>query len=267
MANDIPDEKAKGDAFTDKIKTRIWQEDPETHNPFICKHAYCHGYEHTELVTQCSYIENIYLLFKSELPNKKQLILFEQLLNVLINPGPRHSATRAAMNAGIGKTQTGHILPIALNTLSGEHLGSKAVEEAMKYLLKHIAEPPQQLVNELLLEGSGIVLPGFGQRFGDIDCYAEKMLSLLFGGRKDSNYYHWAMSMQQQLKAHGQGLLMSGVAAVAFSALDFSPREGAGLYQFAAAPGLLAHGLEMAGQPITAMPFIPDKNYRINYDK
>jgi citrate synthase len=29
------------------------------------------------------------------------------------------------------------------------------------------------------------------------------------------------------------------------------------------APGLVAHGLEMANKPITAMPFVKDENYVI----
>jgi hypothetical protein len=58
-----------------------------------------------------------------------------------------------------------------------------------------------------------------------------------------------------------QGLMLTGVAAAAFMELGFSPKQGAGLFQFAAAPGLLAHGLEMASQPITAMPFVPDSRY------
>lgn len=59
----------------------------------------------------------------------------------------------------------------------------------------------------------------------------------------------------------GCGWLAPGVAAAACIDLGFAPRAAGALYQIAALPGLLAHGLEMGRQGLQAMPFVPDQNY------
>jgi len=59
----------------------------------------------------------------------------------------------------------------------------------------------------------------------------------------------------------GCGWLAPGVAAAACIDLGFAQRAAGALYQIAALPGLLAHGLEMGRQGLQAMPFVPDQNY------
>jgi len=48
--------------------------------------------------------------------------------------------------------------------------------------------------------------------------------------------------------------------------LGFSHHAGAGLFQLLGAPGLWAHGVELANKPATAMPFVKDENYVIKYE-
>jgi citrate synthase len=59
------------------------------------------------------------------------------------------------------------------------------------------------------------------------------------------------------------GWLTTGVAAAVFCDLGFQPKIGGALFQLLGAPGLAAHGLELANKPITAMPYISDENYVI----
>jgi citrate synthase len=59
------------------------------------------------------------------------------------------------------------------------------------------------------------------------------------------------------------GWLAPGIAAAVFVDIGLHPRSGAGLYQLIHAPGLFAHGLELANKPLTAMPFIKDEDYTI----
>ena len=73
----------------------------------------------------------------------------------------------------------------------------------------------------------------------------------------------WGNTFACELRKHKMGWLTTGVAAAAFADLSFHPRFGAGLFQLLCAPGLLAHGLEMSTKPITAMPFLQDKDYII----
>ena len=59
------------------------------------------------------------------------------------------------------------------------------------------------------------------------------------------------------------GWLATGVVAAVLTDLGFPPRAAAGIYQIISAPGLLAHGVELANKPLTAMPFISDEDYII----
>jgi citrate synthase len=61
------------------------------------------------------------------------------------------------------------------------------------------------------------------------------------------------------------GWQMPGLAAAMFAELGFSPNVGAGLFQLASSPGLLAHGIEMSGKPITGMPFVSDSHYHYQW--
>lgn len=117
--------------FAAKTVTRIWDEQPEEQNPYLAKHCRCHGYDLLELMQKCTFSEVMFLLFRGELPSKEQARLLDALLVAFINPGPRHPATRAAMNAGVSKTKAPHILPIALSVLGGRYLGGEEVEAAM----------------------------------------------------------------------------------------------------------------------------------------
>lgn len=102
----------RNDVFVDKTKTRIWCEQSLQGNPYIAEQVFCHGYEMCDLLENSRYVDVLYLLIKGELPDKQSSRLLEKLMIGLINPGPRHPATRAAMNAGVGKTLPVHILPI-----------------------------------------------------------------------------------------------------------------------------------------------------------
>ncbi|BCR04379.1 hypothetical protein DESUT3_14480 [Desulfuromonas versatilis] len=187
----------------------------------------------------------------------------------LMNPGPRHPATRAAMNAGVGKTDTVHILPISLSILGGKHLGAGEIEDAMRFFRKMNKSKAEDVYNKILKErvppneGDWRPVPGFGSRFGDIDemprQFANYLKSLPGAGKSLS----WGSKLADTVKPLKIGWLTTGVAAAVFSDLGFHPRDCAGLFQLLSSPGLLAHGLEMAKKPITAMPFLSDEEYKI----
>ena len=71
----------------------------------------------------------------------------------------------------------------------------------------------------------------------------------------------WAQRFAARLNAVGSGWLPTGVAAAICVELGFPGRTAALLFQLAAAPGLVAHGLEMAGRGVEAMPFVPEDRY------
>ncbi len=265
---------SRNDAFSEKITTRIWEEMSSADNPYIAEGSRCHGYDVMELMKGCSYIDMFYLLFRGDLPSEHERQLLEQLMIGLINPGPRHPATRAAMNAGIGKTDPQHILPISLAIMGGEHLGAGEVEGAMRFMRKYRKHDPIQIANKMLDEkandrpesGDWHIVPGFGSRFGSVDLMPSKLASSLVELPGSDVILEWGNQFSLALERHNMGWLNVSVAAAVFADLGFHPRYGAGLFQLLSAPGLLAHGMEQANKSITAMPFISDEAYTIDYE-
>lgn len=269
MTNRHDTVRRRGEAFAQRPATRIWEELAAAENPYAAAGARCHGYDLLELMTKRSFVDVLYLLFQGELPSPEQARLLEQLMIALINPGPRHPATRAAMCAGVGKTDTGQILPIALTTLSGAHLGAAEIEASMRFLRSELKNDPASSARNLLArvrppaEGDWHLAPGFGCRFGGIDPLVTQQARMLAELPAAGKCLAWGNAFAQILREQGQGWLATGLAAATFADLGFQPRFGPGLFQLLTAPGLLAHGLEMANKPLTALPFIKDEDYII----
>lgn len=264
--------ESRNEPFSARAATRIWAEQPSLDNPYIAASALCHGYDLFALMEKRSFVDVFYLLFRGELPSAAEAQLLQTLMIALINPGPRHPATRAAMNVGVGKTNPLHILPIASAVLGGEYQGGGEVENAMRFLRKHQKTKPvdwqhlatdQDAADETADESSTSTTPGFGKRHGGIDLMAagiaERLVTLEAAGKA----LKWGNEFAKTLAPHGSGWLMTGVAAAVFADLGFQPKAGGALFQLLGAPGLVAHGLEVANKPITAMPYVSDANYSI----
>lgn len=262
-------ETRRNSAFVARTATKIWQEEATPENPYLASRVRCHGYELTALMQKRSFIEVFYLLFRGELPGSDEARLLEQLMIGLINPGPRHPATRAAMNAGVGSSDPEHLLPIALTIYGGSHLGAAEVEPAMAFLRKQRNNDPVQLAHRLFEggsppdEGDWHIVPGFGSRFGGVDPVAKGVADHLASLPGSHDTLRWGCRFADALNGYSLGWLAPAIAAAVFTDLGFSPRAGAGLFQLLGGPGLLAHGVELAGKPITAMPFLRDEDYII----
>lgn len=259
------------ESFAQRTATRIWYEEPSRHNPYLAMNALCHGYDLYELMEKRSFVDVFYLLFAGELPTQSQSQLLQTLMIALMNPGPRHPATRAAMNAGVGKTNPLHILPIASSLLGGESMGGAEVEASMIFLNKYLGSDPSVVSKSAMLQAVdknndelvASITPGFGKRYGGIDPMAVDIANHLLTFEGAGRALKWSEKLVSSLLPHGIGWLMTGVAAAVFIDLGFSPRTGGCLFQLLGSPGLLAHGLEMASKPINAMPFVSDENYVI----
>jgi citrate synthase len=267
--SDIYKTTLRKEHFRDKVSTRIWYEEPSPDNPYIAKRSLCHGYDLLDLMRSCTFIEVLYLLFRGELPSNNQAVLLETLMIALINPGPRHPATRAAMSSAVSKTHPSHILPLALSCLSGDYLGAAEVEKSMRFIKRSVQRDPATLAHFLLgqypkpAEGDWHVGPGFGSRFGGVDRLAQAIASSLCALSGAGQALHWGCAFAHSFFNQDAGWLTPGIAAAAFLDLGFHPRSGPGLFQVLSSPGLLAHGLEFANQPITAMPFVDNQHYII----
>lgn len=255
--------KSRNEPFAEKTATKICCEIPSVDNPYIAQSVLLQGYDVFELMAKRSYVDVLFLLFRGELPDAMQAQLLQHLMIGLINPGPRHAATRAAMNTGIGKTDPLHILPIASAVYAGEYSGAKEVEQAMQFFSQHQGGAPEKIIDEFAT-ASTINIPGFGVRHGGIELMAVQLAANLIALSEAHVNLRWGQQLAQALNKKNVGWLTTGVAAATLTDLGFTPRAGACLFQLFGAPGLLAHGLEMAGKPILAMPFVSDENYIID---
>ncbi|MGI9292955.1 MAG: hypothetical protein ACR2PS_03150 [Pseudomonadales bacterium] len=257
----------RNETYAVRQATKIWYEKPSASNPYIADEVFCHGYNLQELTAKKSFIEVLYLLFKGDLPSKAQASLLEWAFIAFINPGTRHPATRAAMQAAVGKTHFSHVLPIALTVMGGNFAAAGEVEPAMRFVLKNRNTAPNDLIGEY--EGRSEVLlapgvfPGFGSVYNGVDELTVATLAEFAEHESAGDCLAWARALSETLQPHGMGVLPTGLAAAIFCDLGFTPMAGVGLYQLMSAPGLLAHGLEYAKKPRTAVPFISDSNYVI----
>lgn len=260
-------ERSRGERFTGRPATKIWQEVPASDNPYAASQARLRGYDLLELVRGASFIEVLFLLFAGELPSPAQAELLEAWWIASIAPGPRHPATRAALAAGVSKSGAAGILPLALTVLSGDHLGAGEVKRAMRFLSAQRDTDPRATAERLLAAcpadgpGDRRVAPGFGSRFGSTDHVVHAVGNLLARLDGAGAGLAWGSAFACALEGAGMGWLDPAVAAATLLDLGFDELTAMGVFQLARAPGLLAHGLEMVGQPLTAMPFPGDDQY------
>ena len=254
--------RSRGEKFTPRIETKITRETPTAHNPYLVEQSRIHGYDHLELMQHCDVADVIFLLFRGELPDTRERTLFRKLLIALINPGPRHPATQASITAGVGKTLTVNVLPIALAIFGGGFDGAADVEKAMRYYRRASRKPASAAA--AACTGATETPPGFGVLYGDPDPYAQKLLQHLNDGGA-GKVLSWVAQLHEALRPQHLGILKSGICAAVLADLGFQPRLGNSLMQLMAAPGLLAHGMEFANKPLTSMLFEPDDCYDLEY--
>ncbi|QBG37212.1 citrate synthase [Litorilituus sediminis] len=262
--------ESRNEQFTSKIKSEITLEVPADDNEFLSKEMRTHGYDVLELMERCDHLDSLYLTFTGELPNKAQKKLLNSLAIFLMNLGPRHASSRAAANAGIGRTDVNHILPIGIMAMGGAYGGSKEVEMAMRFIKKHYANDAANVATQQLAQvkdpsiGDWLVAPGFGTDYRGQSPFLLAAKSKLLALAPQSGYLAWCQDFTQALpeKEHC-GWRLAGLVAGTLLDLNIPPRAGAGLFQLLASPGALAHGLQFANKPLTDIPFLKDEDYEI----
>ncbi len=263
-------EQRRSIKFCEKVSTAIWKETPNADNPYHVDEARCHGYEHLALANNKSFSEVLFLLFRRELPSPEQLKVFDTLLVSVIHPGPRHAATRAAMNAAVSKTTVSHILPVSLSVMSGEWQGSHEISLAAGFIRKNRWTPAEEVAAQRLedmgdsvAEGDITVAPGFGTVFGTADPYARKLAENILALNAELPRTAWASELSDALSKADCGWRISGLFAAVMLDLGFNPYQAELIYQIASAPGIAAQASEKASRPLTDMPFLADENYVI----
>lgn len=264
-------EENRGSVFAEKIETGIWQEIPASDNPYIAESVRCHGYDLLELMRGSSFVEVFYLLFRGNLPGPDEKKLLESLMIALINPGPRHPAVRAAMTAAVSKTDESLLLPIATTLLSGKNDAAGILADAMNFIGSNHECSAPELAHRLARDqyppefGEWQIAPGFGSNFNGAAIMPQKFADHLIDLSNKWKHLEWGNSFARALNEYDCGWLITGLAAAAFLDLGFSQKAAAGLYQILSSPGIFAHALEFTNKPLTAMPFVADKDYTIEH--
>lgn len=253
------DEASRNDNFATKIETKITDEQAPDHNPYQIKQKTLYGYDHLDLLENCNFADVIFLLLRGNLPSPEQSLLFNKLAIALICPSLRHPAGQASMIAGVGKSDTVNILPISLGVYGGKFDGAGNVENAIRYFRK-ASRQAAKVCEVDALQGN---IPTIETVYGDADTYANILLENLLPYAKNGKVFSWLYNLQQLVFPQNIGVTKASIAAAIFADLGFQPRQGASVMQLLAAPGLLAHGLELSNKPLTSMVFEPDEAYTI----
>lgn len=259
MKSSYSEEKSREEEFSRKLETKITDEESPAHNPYLVSKQIIHGYDHLDLLDNCSFADVIFLLLRGDLPSPEQSILFNKLALALINPGIRHPATQASITAGVGKSDIVNILPIALGIYGGSFDGAGDVEKAIRFFRKASRKPALECKEEALNNN----VPSITQHYGDADTYANILLDKLKPYASEGKVFSWLIQLQDIIYSENIGVTKTSIAAAIMADLGFKPKQGSALMQLLAAPGLVAHGLEFANKPLTAMTFEPDETYTI----
>jgi citrate synthase len=249
------------------MNTDISMEEPSD-NPYVSRKNYIYGYDNVELMNKKRLSDVILLLFTSELPDKEKSELFEKLAVSMINPGPRHPATRASITAGVSKSGEEHLLPIGLMVLGGKSNGALEVQDAMNFILTHIDDNPVELAKKLSTEADNLgegeihIAPGFGNLFGSVDIYSKEIIAKLISSYPNSSkVIDWCVKFTEESELNNYSWLRTGLCAAIFIELDVKPREAVSLFQILCSPGIAAHGVEQTHKPISSISLISDDNY------
>lgn len=252
-----------------RIRTRIWQEQPEAADRFATRTARCRGYDvYADLLGQVRWVDMLWLLFRDEAPSPQQAALLDALAVALANPGPRDAAVHAAMCAGLGRSPAAAALMAALAVGAGRHGGAQEVSAAMaRWAQAWPVQAGEGSVSGWVTAWSAAITgtsaiwpeadhpPGFepnGVVTAGIVCDALARLAAIGDGPR----LRWLAAHRAHVEAAvGLPLAMSGVAAAALADLGFSPDQGEMLHLLLRLPGAAAHALEQRGASYKDFPF------------
>lgn len=249
------------------IRTKIWEEEPESDNPFSAKACYCHGYDvYGELLGNITWIQYLFLLFQGERPTSEQARLLESLAIAIANPGPRDYSVRAAMDSGVGGSHNAASLIAALAVGAGQYGGAREIYNAMKNWADcrtDINKWEFRIQNPFGDERADVWAaiehpPGF-------DPYGESCSTLVlqtlnyFSKHSNGAALLWLNDNRSRLENISDcPLAMTGVTAAAFYDLGFTCDQGEMLYLLLRLPGAAVHSMEQNKFGFKDYPFFHD---------
>lgn len=251
----------------EQINTKIWNEEAEAGNPFAAKACYCHGYDvYGDVLGKASWIEYLYLLFRGGRPAAAQAKLLEGLAIAVANLGPRDHSIHAAMCGGVGGSTYASCLMAALAVGAGQLGGAHEVAIAMQYWQEcgtdlaawqnRLRDPPQEERADIWLPMEHP--PGFDPHGAACATPVRQTLEYL-AAHSSGPALPWLLRQRVELETAADcPLAMTGVAAAAFTDLEFTSQQGEMLYLLLRLPGAAVHALEQEEYGWRRFPFFKD---------
>jgi citrate synthase len=241
---------------SERIHTRIWDEQPDPRSPFLGQSVRLCGYDYYgELLQRAGSIQVLWLLFMGEAPTPAQAALLERLAVALANPGPRDPAVHAAMCGGIGGSRPAASLMAALAVDSGEHGGAGELRRAVQ-AWEALGEAPDGLADCLARHaGEDGRWPGFSPLAPVSAAPVLQCLDALCAAALAHRLHQLRAAEPALVAATGAGLSLTGVAAAACADLGLDADRAEALFLLLRLPGALAHALEQTGRSHKRFPF------------
>ena len=206
----------------------------------------------------------IILLFRSDLPCKREIDMLEALAVGLANPGPRDPSVHAAMCGGVGGSLAAASLMAALSVGAGRNGGAREVFDAMNIWTtcgtgldswdgKDSAATPD-IIDVWPDRGHPAGFDPHGAGTPTVVLQLLDKLAEIGGTPRLTWLAQHRISLEQRIRLP---LAFTGVAAAAFADLGLTPQEGEMLYLLLRLPGAAAHAVEQGQHGYRHFPFYP----------
>lgn len=207
--------------------------------------TYIRGYPLTDLIGKVNFTQQIWLLWKGELPSKEQ----EEMLNAMLVACSEHrmhvpSITTAMYSYSAGNTMNSAMAAGLLGI--GDHHGG-AIDNAMKLFYDNVEKDPQVLAKELVEKKARIA--GFGHKVYTTDPRSAKLYEVAKKNKINGKYMKFALEFEAALeKAKGKKLCLNvdGAIAAIMCEMNVNYKIGKGFFALARCAGIFAHLAEEA---------------------
>ena len=231
------------------------------------------GYNIEDLMSKCSFTQVIFLLWKGELPNKKEEALFNTILISAVEHGITPPSITAARIAYSGSGQFNSAVAAGILAI-GQHHGG-AMEGCAQLLQIHCDEefkgkPEEEIAKHIvdnMMERKQRI-PGFGHKvYTDADPRAQKILNVAKKNGFSGRYVKTVEKIEAYLEKHFEAKLrnalqnpkdfemkkgkklcinIDGAIAAVMLEMGFDWKLGRGFFIMARTAGIIAHVHEEA---------------------
>ena len=223
-----------------KIETSITKIEP---NKIITR-----GFSQEDLIANISCSEMVYLLFKGELPSKKEAKILNHVLISFCDHGVTPPSTQSSRLIASSGSPLNSALAGGLLSFGKKHAG--AIEESMELFQEiiknhrstdqNISELAKNIVEYYLAKNEKI--PGFGHRYHSKDPRAAKLIELVKEDDFIGPHLELVLAIEDILfdkkRIH---INVDGVNAAILLDMGFSSTLGFGVFMIGRIPGIIAH--------------------------